>query len=270
MADSARRSGRKRANNPVDRKRELSAEARVIKSLKKEQPQNRVELSKSTGLSERQLYRIFPLLEEHELIKLTERGYALWTYSDLEESIKKVIIRWKDVVFRYPTKDEIAIDVGITPEDTEKLAYKFGTQIGWFNPTPELINEAKERLGEALVCAARLRDGEVTRNGQYNSYLSDENPQILEDANRFLKEHPEMVPKRTLDKKGNEVLIWSSEAMKYVGNYKPQRGFYIIPKMKFKILPRVHRFSDKDGKKYLQETSLSCQRHTSVKIGLSQ
>jgi predicted transcriptional regulator len=251
MADSVRRSGRRRATNPVDRKRELSAEARVIKSLKKEQPQNRVELNKSTGLSERQLYRILPLLEEHELIKLTEKGYALWTYSDLEESTKKVIERWNDVAFRNPTIDEIAVDLGVTPEDAKKLTFKFGTQRGWFNPPQELINESKERLGEALTCAARLRDGEVTRNGQYNSYLSDENPQILEDANRFLKEHPEMVPKRTLDKKGNEVLIWPSETMKYVGNYKPQRGFYIIPKMKFKILPKVHSFSDKDGIKHL-------------------
>jgi predicted transcriptional regulator len=251
LTEFGRRSGRRRATNPIDRKKELSAEARVIKSLKKEQPQNRVELSKSTGLSERQLYRIFPLLEEHELIKMTEGGYALWTYSDLEESMKKVIERWKDMAFRYPTVHEIAVEIGITPEDAEKLAYKFGAQKGWFIPQPELINESKERLGEALVCAARLRDGEVTRNGKYNSYLSNENSQILKDANHFLKKYPEMVPKRTFDKAGKEVLTWSSEALKYVGNFKAQRGFYIIPKMKFKILPKVHGFTDNDGIKHL-------------------
>jgi len=131
------------------------------------------------------------------------------------------IERLKAVLFRPPTVDEIAVETGITPEGAEKLAYKLAAQTGWFNPKPELIRDAREKLGEVLVCAARMRDGKVREDGKSEDFRYEDDIMVVEEAKRFLKTHPNLLPKLAED--GESVVSWSSEALKFLGeDYKPK------------------------------------------------
>jgi hypothetical protein len=135
--------------------------------------------------------------------------------------IISAIERLKPVLLRMPTVDEIAVEAGITPLEAEKLAYKLATQTGWFNPTAELIRDAKVRLGEALVCAARIRDKHVAEDGKSENFDYDDEPLVVEEAKRLLREHPQLLPKLSDD--GDEVISWSSEALRFLGEqYTPK------------------------------------------------
>lgn len=130
------------------------------------------------------------------------------------------IDRLKAVLLRMPTVDEIAVEAGVVPGEAEKLAYKLATQTGWFNPKPELIRDARVKLGEALVCAARIRDKKVGEEGKSEAFDYDEDAVIVEEAKRFLRDYAGLLPKLTPD--GEGVVSWSSEALKFLGeDYKP-------------------------------------------------
>jgi hypothetical protein len=132
-----------------------------------------------------------------------------------------IIERLKTVLLRMPTVDEIAVEAGITPHEAEKLAYKLATQTGWFNPTAELIRDVRIRLGEALVCAARIRDKLVAEDGKSETFDYDDEPWIVEEAKRFLREYPQLLPKLSND--GDEVASWSPEAFRFLGEqYTPK------------------------------------------------
>ncbi|MCW3996683.1 MAG: hypothetical protein NWE98_11125 [Candidatus Bathyarchaeota archaeon] len=122
--------------------------------------------------------------------------------------------RLKSVLLRMPTVDEIAVEAGITPTEAEQLAYKLATQIGWFNPVAELIRDARVRLGEALVCAARIRDKHVAEDGKSETFDYDDEHWVVEEAKRFLREYPQLVPKLSDD--GDEVVSWSPEALRFL------------------------------------------------------
>jgi hypothetical protein len=129
------------------------------------------------------------------------------------------IERLKPLLLRTPTVDEIAREVGITPKEAEQIVYKLASETGWYNPTQQLIENARVRLGEALVCAARIRDRHVNENGEserfdYKSEPGDVN--ILENAKRFLKEKPTLLP--SLSKDGEQVVSWSLDAMRLLGD----------------------------------------------------
>ena len=134
------------------------------------------------------------------------------------------IERLKTVLFRPPTVDEIAVETGFTPAEAEKLAYKLATQAGWFNPQPKLIEDMKAKLGEVLVCAARMRDGKVSNKGKskYFDYEKEKaDAEIIEEAERFLKNHQNLLPKLADD--GQLVASWPSEALRFLGeDYKPK------------------------------------------------
>jgi hypothetical protein len=137
------------------------------------------------------------------------------------------IERLREVLLRPPTVEEIAIETGITPSSAEKWAYELAEQTGWFYPRPGLIKDAAERLGEVLVCAARIRD-DVISDFDYES-----DPEIVREAEHFLKKHPELSPKLSED--GVDVVSWPSETLKNLGKwYKPkeriQPTFLVIPK----------------------------------------
>lgn len=140
------------------------------------------------------------------------------------------IERLKPVLLRMPTVDEIAVESGVTPQEAEKLAYKLATQTGWFNPTPELVRDARVRLGEVLVCAARIRDKLVTETGGSKDYDYEDDAEIVEEAKRFLKEYPQLLPKLSSD--GEKVVEWPTEALRFLGeNYVPverQRPFLVV------------------------------------------
>ncbi len=140
------------------------------------------------------------------------------------------IERLKPVLLRMPTVDEIAVEAGITPQEAEKLAYKLATQTGWFNPSPELIRDARVRLGEALVCAARIRDKHVAEDGKSENFDYDDDHGVVEEAKRFLKDYPHLLPKLADD--GGAVVFWSQEALRFLGeNYVPkerQQPFLVV------------------------------------------
>jgi DNA-binding HxlR family transcriptional regulator len=76
------------------------------------------------------------VLPEHEYLLNVDEGRVL-----------SAMDRLKRVLFRPPTVDEIAVETGVTPAVAEKLAYKLAAQTGWFNPSPELVTYAREKLG---------------------------------------------------------------------------------------------------------------------------
>ena len=149
---------------------------------------------------------------------LPGQGYLLET-----DAVRVIaaIERLKVILMRPPTVDEIAVETGITPDGAEKLAYKLAAQTGWFNPKPELIRDSREKLGEVLVCAARMRDGKVGEDGESEDFNYDDDIGIIDEARRFLKEHVRLLPRLTGD--GENVVSWPSEALKYLGeDYKPK------------------------------------------------
>jgi predicted transcriptional regulator len=220
--------GRPRVGNAQHRRRRLSSDAAVMKALLEKQPQTRAELCKNTHMPVRSSYHTLPFLESLGIIKEIRNGYALKDYDETEAEVVETLERWRRISFRNPLPAEIAVEVGITPEAAEKLAYKCARQTGWFSPGPELIQESREKLGEILVYAARLRAGEA------KDYCYGRDRGIVKEAKRFLKEHPKMVPKRPKVESG-EIFDWPPEALKYLGQlYKPKgrglkRGFIFGP-----------------------------------------
>jgi hypothetical protein len=131
-----------------------------------------------------------------------------------------VIERLKHLLLRMPTVDEVAVEAGITPSEAEHLVYKLAAQTGWYNPTPEIIRDARVRLGEILVCAARIRQNFVAEDGKSEKFDYDEDARIVEDAKSFLKNYPHFLPKLTDD---GEVYSWNQETLKFLGdNYNPK------------------------------------------------
>ena len=151
-------------------------------------------------------------LPEHEYLLNVDEGRML---SAME--------RLKKILFRPATVDELAVETGVTPAVAEKLAYKLAAQAGWFNPSPELIGNTREKLGEILVCAARIKQN--VSDADLNQ-IYDNDPETIMEAKRFLKEHPEMVPSLQPDKYFHPVswcLSWPDEALKYLGSpHKPK------------------------------------------------
>ena len=143
------------------------------------------------------------VLPEHEYLLNVDEGRML---SAME--------RLKKFLFRPATVDELAVETGVTPAVAEKMAYKLAAQAGWFNPSPELIAYAREKLGEVLVCTARIKQNvsDADLNHIYRNDL-----EIIDEAKRFLKEHPEMIPSLKPDEYYHPVawsLSWPDEALR--------------------------------------------------------
>jgi len=165
-------------------------------------------------------YHISRFIKYGIVKKLKDRRYAFINYVEGEEAVVKAVKKWKDVAFRYPTIMEIANETGIKPEDAELLAYKTKGKTGWFRPNQGLIESARGKLGEALVCAARIRDGKI-KDGKSKDFDYENDSEILKEGENFLKKHPGMLPKLSED--GEDVISWPSEALKYLGKiYKPK------------------------------------------------
>ena len=189
-------------------------------------------------MSQKKLQKTLNTLEKAEKIKGVSKraeGSRMWiTWYTIPEQehilnvdnarMMTAIERLKSILFRPPTVDEIAVETGFTPTEAEKLAYKLASQSGWFNPTPELISAAKVKLGEVLICAARIDIKKVTETGmsKFFDYTKEvEDAGIVEVANRFLKKHPNLLPKMNQD--GEKVVAWPTEALRFLGEeYKPK------------------------------------------------
>ena len=147
-------------------------------------------------------------LPEHEYLLETDAGRVV-----------TAIERLRSILLRPPLIHEIAVEAGITPEMAEKWVYKLAPQTGWFNPSPEIVEESKAIRGEALVCAARIKAGKVREDGASDVFNYEDDKEIVELAKGYLKEHPELLPKLTPD---GRFISWPKEAQKYVENYKPK------------------------------------------------
>ena len=66
------------------------------------------------------------------------------------------------------------------------------------------------------VCATRIRDKQVDENGSSKSFDYEEDARIVEEAKRFLKDHPKLLP--TMSNDGENVIEWSSESVLYLGD----------------------------------------------------
>jgi hypothetical protein len=163
-------------------------------------------LKRIEGSYRHETWYCFP---KHEYLLDVDAGRAI-------AAIKRL---WS-ILLRPPIPEEIAVETGIPPEGAEKLAYKFAAQTGWFNPRPELIKASTERLGEVLVCEARIRDAHVREDGDSKSFNYEDDILIVEEAKRlrYLKEHKMFA---VLTKDG-EFVSWSPEAFKYLQDYKPK------------------------------------------------
>lgn len=203
----------------ISHKSKLSADARLIVALMKKQPQKKDELCRRAGVHLSTFYRLRPILEKKEVIRETEEGYVLWDYNEKEKVVIDVVNRWKSLGFRYPTVEEIADETGLAPEEAKFLVHKTKKETGWFMPNEGIIESARERLGEVLVCAARIRNLGLPKVREDFSY--DEDVEIIKEAKRFLEEHTEMLPKLTEDPE--DIPSMPSEALKYLGkNHKPK------------------------------------------------
>jgi len=215
-----RKRGRIHAGRSPYRKQRLSSDARVIYALLKRQPQKRDQLCKNAVIKRSTFYNVLPLLEQSGIIKETQEGYALCHYEESEEAVVQTIKQWKNIAFRHPTVNEIANDAGIELEIVESLARKTRDKTGWSDPNQAIIESATEKLGEVLVCAARMKDGHV-KNGKSEYFDYENDREILEEGERFRQEHSEMLPRLTED--GDDVVSWPPETLKYLGKiYKPK------------------------------------------------
>lgn len=142
----------------ISYRRKLSSDARLIVALLKKQPQEMDELCKRAGVHP-STFVFGHSWKKKGIIKKTDGGYALWTYDEKEKLIADVVNRWKRLGFRYPTVEEIADEAGIVPEDVQIPVYKTKKETGWFTPNEGIIDSAGEKLGEALVYAARVKEG---------------------------------------------------------------------------------------------------------------
>jgi DNA-binding transcriptional ArsR family regulator len=197
------------------RKRKRDAHLRIMRRLVKGPVYPR-DLQKELKLSRGTVNHHLGLFLEHELAKkLKDKRYAFITYLDGEEAVIRVIEKWKNVAFRYPTSEEIANEVGIPLQDAETLARKTKAKTAWSMPNQAILSSSTEKLGEILVCAARVRDGKLS------SFDYEQDSEIIEEAKIYLKKHTKMLPK--LDGNGQRVISWSSTALKYLGRiYKPK------------------------------------------------
>ena len=139
------------------------------------------------------------MLPEHEYLLDVDAGRVVGAIERL----------WA-LLLRPPTVEEIALQTGVTPENAEKLAYKTAKETRWFPPTQETKENAGERLAEVLICAARLKEGKPSN---WVEMYSDE-PEIMREGERFLKEHPEMLPRLSQD--GMKVSSWPRETLRYL------------------------------------------------------
>ena len=201
------------------RKREKDVILRILKRLI-ESPAYPRELQNELGLSRSAVnYHLNRLIKHKIAKKLKDKRYAFVSYVDGEDAVIQAIKKWKEVAFCYPTVVEIANETGIKPEEAECLVYETKDKTGWFAPNEGVIENARERLGEVLVCAARIMQKCFSETDLKFMYQDD--PETMEETERFLKKHRGMIP--NLQPNGYDVSSWPVEALKYLGKpYKPK------------------------------------------------
>jgi hypothetical protein len=187
----------------------IMSEKKLDKTLKELVDDGKL-FKKSRALESRGGWETWYMLPKHKL-----------PFEVDDSRIATAIERLKPLLLRVPTIVELAVEVGITPAEAENLAYKLASKTDWYNPSEKLIENSKVKLGEVLVCAARIRDKQVDMNGGSKFFDYEEDDRIVEEAKRFLKDQPKLLP--TLSNDGENVIEWPSESLRYLGdNYIPK------------------------------------------------
>lgn len=78
-------------------RRVLSAEGKIVAALLRKQPQKIGALCKSAGIHETSFYRLRRLLLDKEIIKETERGFALSDYIDPTSAWNNLKLKFKQI-----------------------------------------------------------------------------------------------------------------------------------------------------------------------------
>lgn len=133
-------------------------------------------------------------------------------------SLQRALENLQEILLRNPTTEEIALELGTTRQDAERLAYSTAKHTGWFPPSGEEIDRSWRELGELLFLAARLH-----RAPRKWSRRFAHEPKMLKRARFHLSNHPEMLPR--LNRDASMVIAWPEAAMRYLHRpYSPKRA----------------------------------------------
>ena len=117
--------------------RRLSADAKIILQLMKNQPQKHSELWRNAKIHRATFYRVIPLLETKDIVKKTVEGYALGDYNPLEGAMRKVLQKYQDWGCGTMSMEYLASLLGQYPdEEFQRLAWR-------------LVPEYKMKIGSA-------------------------------------------------------------------------------------------------------------------------
>jgi len=147
--------------------------------------------------------------------------YALPEHKGLLEAdyvrISEAVRRLRLLLLRNPTVGEVALDLGIQPTDLQEHLYKTAAQTEWSPPTEDIIEDARKKLGEALILAARMRQ---SPSKDWISLYEGE-MEVVEHARVCLSKHQDMLPELTED--GEGIVSWPEKAKRYLGpSYQPK------------------------------------------------
>jgi hypothetical protein len=123
----SKRPGRKPQSGAY-RKKQLSADARIIYALHKRQPQSKEELIKNSQVTLKTFYRITSFLAEQQIIKRVDGMYAFKDFDPLEKMIEDVLI--KDTRgAHHATSGGIVDEVGRPWSEIQSPTYKIAKRL---------------------------------------------------------------------------------------------------------------------------------------------
>ena len=120
-----------------------------------------------------------------------------------EDRAVAAIAKFFDIARRYPTGDELALEMETKPKDAENTAYRSSGRTGWRPPTPEEILHADDELGMALYVAV------LTSCQAPLPRLATEADKIR--ANELSEKYPDLIPTWVTGR-----LKWPSMTMRYM------------------------------------------------------
>ena len=212
----------------------MSIYRKQVKNALRNGPRSRQKLARElcpSAMSLRRLQKTFnELLDDDsifvERIKDSESKKVIAIYGltkhrylvdERSGTIQKILAEFEHIYLRNPTVEELAIELGITIEEAQNLAYATAKRTGWRAPTKEIIDSSWEKIGESLFLAARLKTDPVKWEGRFA-----DQPELLAQARYYLRKHPEILP--VLNDDASAVVKWSEAALRILGRpYRPHR-----------------------------------------------
>jgi hypothetical protein len=123
----SKRPGRKKQSG-VYRKKQLSADARIIYALHKNKLQSKEELIKNSHVTLQTFYRITSFLTELQIIKRVDGMYAFKDFDPLEKIIEDILIRDTRGA-HHATSGGIVAEVGKPWSEIQSLTYEIAKKL---------------------------------------------------------------------------------------------------------------------------------------------